>query len=97
MNYTINTIKEQCTWTVHYLFKHIFDDDLPENPTPMTILSNFGCRAKVQSSSGDTWGVRNDKELLEKKLLWCPKSSIGFTKHYRAADGGQPAVIRVRK
>jgi hypothetical protein len=22
---------------------------------------------------------------------------IGFTKHYRAADGGQPAVIRVRK
>jgi hypothetical protein len=22
---------------------------------------------------------------------------FGFTKHYRAADGGQPAVIRVRK
>jgi hypothetical protein len=22
---------------------------------------------------------------------------VGFTKHYRAADGGQPAVIRVRK
>jgi hypothetical protein len=22
---------------------------------------------------------------------------MGFTKHYRAADGGQPAVIRERK
>jgi hypothetical protein len=23
--------------------------------------------------------------------------NLGFTKHYRAADGGQPAVIRERK
>jgi hypothetical protein len=43
-------------------------------------------------------GIPEERQRVTgEKLLWCPKSSIGFTKHYRAADGGQPAVIRVRK
>jgi hypothetical protein len=48
------------------------------------------CKTKTKTVR-DCWndpGIKRNVKLLEQ---------VNFTKHYRAADGGQPAVIRVRK
>jgi hypothetical protein len=37
------------------------------------------------------------QKTVRNHLVACVLMKLAFTEHYRAADGGQPAVIRVRK